>query len=128
MEMLLNQCKSILKELAVVSKLLRQTQAKTKSYLITLEKKFLETADGKYKFALNKIKTLLYQINICLKDLLELVDAILQCCSVLNFSGNTFKIGAPCLRLEEQDNYRELKSPEDLDWHATYNQMRKFHL
>ena len=78
-----------------------------------MEKKFNDTEDGKYKFAINKIRTLLYQISICLEDLLREIDVILQCCSELNNATSSFKVGSTCV-LEEQENYMELKEPAEV--------------
>lgn len=112
-ESLLSLFKCLLQDLAAVTKSLRETQAKKRTYLVTLEKKFNDTEDGKYKFAINKIRTLLYQISICLEDLLGEIDVILQCCSELNNATSSFKVGSTCV-LEEQDNYMELKEPAEV--------------
>lgn len=98
-----------LKVIHVFSKIVKELRViccKKALYLQTCARKLTKTNEGKYKYLSNKVKTIMYQISISTKGLLESIDTIAG--SIASVNGKSLLYKKEQCNLTTQSNYLEL--------------------
>lgn len=111
-----------LKVIHVLSKIVKELRViccKKALYLQTCARKLTKTNDGKYKYLSNKVKTIMYQISISTKGLLESIDTIAG--SIASVNGKSLLYKKEQCNLTTQSNYLELRADK-------INRFEKFQL
>ena len=103
------ECKNILNLLETSVKALKETVARKSLYLKTLKKKLSDNNDQKYNFSINKVKTLMYCLKVCIKDILVVIDYLGMFSAKCNGVYHLYR--PEICDLTRKSNYRELKLP-----------------